>query len=210
MAVIWRSRRTERCFGLLHSAVARPAIQGWLGVYRVPVDVDLEVEMAADGAGVSGLADRADSLSGPDAVAALDRRRADHVGVEIAALLALAVDQQVVAVEDRVIARAQHAAGRDCDQGRAAGSDDVEAFVGTAAAARRTEFADRATRPVRPLGREDMGIELGPAGSRGNPGSRRGDQCDKEDEAEKERALQWCSMTRSTMLYSFASSALMK
>ena len=32
----------------------------------------------------------------------------------------------------------------------------------------------------------------------------------KQGEAEKERALQWCSMTRSTMLYSFASSAVMK
>ena len=32
----------------------------------------------------------------------------------------------------------------------------------------------------------------------------------EQKEGEKGRALQWCSMTRSTRLYSFASSALMK
>ncbi len=174
------------------------------------VDVDLEVQMTADGAGVSGLADRADPLSRPDAVAAPDRRRADHVGVEIASLLTLAMDQQVVAVEDRVIARAQDAAGRDRDQGRPAGGDDVEAFVGAAAVAGSSEFTDRATSPVRPIDREDMSEEFSPAGSRRRRSGRRRDKRGKEDEAEEERALQWCSMTRSTMLYSFASSALMK
>ncbi len=32
----------------------------------------------------------------------------------------------------------------------------------------------------------------------------------EDEEGEEKRPLQWCSMTRSTMLYSFASSALMK
>jgi hypothetical protein len=50
--------------------------------------VDLEVQVAADGAGVAGLADRADSLAGPDAVATVDGRRANQVGVEVAAVLA--------------------------------------------------------------------------------------------------------------------------
>jgi hypothetical protein len=174
------------------------------------VDVDLEVEMAADGTGISGLANCADSLSSPDTIAAIDRRRANHVSVEVAARLALAMDQQVVAVEDWVVAHAQHTAGRDSNQERAAGGDDVEAFVRPAAAARCTEFADGAARPVRPVDREDVGLELGPAGSSGDLGRRRRNKRNQKDEAEKERALQWCSMTRSTMLYSFASSALMK
>ena len=33
---------------------------------------------------------------------------------------------------------------------------------------------------------------------------------EKQKQDEESGALQWCSMTRSTMLYSFASSALMK
>jgi len=121
--------------GFLQIGPGVPVVKGRLGVYRAPVDVDLEVEMTADGAGVSGLPDRANSLSSPDTIAVIDRRRADHVGIEVAALLTLAVDQQVVAVEDRVEARAQHAAGRDGDKGRAAGGDDVEAFVSATAAA---------------------------------------------------------------------------
>ncbi len=181
-----------------------------MGVDRAAVDVNLEVEMAAHGAGVSGLADRADTLAGPDPVAALEPRRADQMGVEVAALLALAVEQQVVAVEDWVVAGPQHQAGRNGNQGRAASGDDVEAFVSTAAIARSAEFADRAPRPVRPVDREDVGVERRCAIAAGNSGSSRRDERDKEDEAEEERALQWCSMTRSTMLYSFASSALMK
>jgi hypothetical protein len=37
-----------------------------------------------------------------------------------------------------------------------------------------------------------------------------GGEARKGEEDEERGALQWCSMTRSTMLYSFASSALMK
>jgi hypothetical protein len=189
--------------------VAVPALQLRLGVDRVAVDVDLEVEVAADGASVAGLADRADSLARPDALAAVDEGRANHVGVEVAAVLALTVDQQIVAVEDRVIARAQHATRHRRDQGRPAGGDDVEAFVGAAAVARRAELADRSARPVRAVDREDVVEELGRAIAAGGTGSRGRDR-DEEKKNEKERALQWCSMTRSTMLYSFASSAVMK
>ena len=89
----------------------------------------------------------------------VDRGRAGHVGVEVAAVLAFAVDQQVVAVEDRVVAGAQHPAVAHRDQRRAAGGDDVEALVGAAAAARRAEFADRAAGPVRALDREDVAVE---------------------------------------------------
>ena len=174
------------------------------------MDVDLEVELAADGAGVAGPADPTDVLTGPDALAATDGGGGDHVRVEVAAPLVLAVDQEVVAVEDRVIAGAQHAAGRGGDERGVAASDDVEAFVDAGAAfARGAEFADVAARPVRALNREDVGLELGRPVAidlRRRPGS----QDDEQEEAEKEEAPQWCSMTRSTMLYSFASSAVMK
>jgi hypothetical protein len=81
--------------------------------------------------------------------------------------------------------------------------------VSAAATARGAELADRPARPVRSLGREDVGVELG--SSVANDLSRYGrSEGGEEDETEEERALQWCSITRSTMLYSFASSALMK
>jgi hypothetical protein len=66
------------------------------------------------------------------------------VGVEVGAVLTLAVDRQVIAVENR-----------------------VEAFVPAAAAARRAELADRAARPVRAVDREDVGAELDSAGAAG-------------------------------------------
>jgi hypothetical protein len=192
------------------SAVSVPALQSGLGIDRVALDVDLEVEVAAAGAGVAGLADGADSLAGPDIVAAVDSGRSDQVGVEVAALLAQAVDQQVVAVEDRVIADPQHPAGRRGDQGRTTGGDDVESFVDATTAARRAEFADGAARPVRAVNREDVGVERRRAVESGDRGRGRRDKRGEKNEGEKERTLQWCSMTRSTMLYSFASSALIK
>ncbi len=60
-------RRGLSCSGPSGAGRARGR-SGW------PLDVDLEVEVAADGAGVAGLADGADSLAGPDALAALDQR----------------------------------------------------------------------------------------------------------------------------------------
>jgi hypothetical protein len=62
------------------------------------VDVDLEVELTTDGTGVAGLPHRANSLARVDTLAAMDQRRPPHVCVEVGALLAFAVDQQVVAV----------------------------------------------------------------------------------------------------------------
>ena len=112
--------------------------------------------MATDRDRVAGLPHRADSLACPDPLALVDQGRAGHVGVEVAAVLAFAVDQQVVAVEDRVVAAAQDAAVADGDQRRVAGGDDVEALVGAAAAARGAELADRAAGAVRPLDREDV------------------------------------------------------
>jgi hypothetical protein len=135
-----------------------PGIERWLGVDRASVDVDLEVEMAADRAGVAGLPHRPDTLPRIDAIAPMDQGRAAHMGVEVAAILAFAVDQQEVAVEDRVVAATQDAAVTDGDQWRAAGGDDVEALMGAAAAARGAEFADRAARAVRSFDREDVAV----------------------------------------------------
>jgi hypothetical protein len=134
------------------------------------VNVDLEVQVAADRDRVAGLPHRSDSLAGVDALAAVDQGRPGHVGVEVAAVLTFAVDQQVVAIEDRVIACPQDLAAADRDQGRAAGSDYVEAFVGAATAPRGTEFADRAAGAVGALDREDV-VEIGDAAvGGGNPG----------------------------------------
>jgi hypothetical protein len=156
------------------SAVAVPALQGRLRIYRHPAHVDLEVQMAADRDRVAGLPHRADSLAGVDALAAVDQGRAGHVGVEVGAVLAFAVNQQVVAIEDRVIAGAQDLAVADRDQGRAAGGDDVEALVDATAVTRSAEFTDRAAGAVRALDREDV-VEIGDAAvGRGNSGRGRG------------------------------------
>jgi hypothetical protein len=153
------------------------------------------------------------------------------VGVEVAALLALAVDQQVVAVEDRVIAGTQNAAGDNGDERRAAGGGDVEAFMPATAAARCAEFADIAARPVPSVDREDVRVE--PRASIASHDRRHQEQkcqsrrshgkadaaarahpylilCALAGAGQSPRSVQWCSMTRSTMLYSFASSAVMK
>ncbi|HEX4669990.1 MAG TPA: hypothetical protein VH275_08480 [Solirubrobacterales bacterium] len=130
--------------------------------------------------------------------------------VEVAAPLAFAVDQQVVAVENRVVADAQDAAIGDGDQLGPAGGDDVEALVGAAAVARDAEFADGAADAVRALDREDVAVVGDAAGAADDARRGPGGQGEEKDEGEKGRAFQWCSMTRSTMLYSTASSALMK
>lgn len=171
--------------------------------------MDLEVEVAANRDRVAGLAYRANSLAGVDAVAAVERGRAGQVGVEVAASLPFAVDRQVVAVEHRVVACAQDAAAADGDQRRAAGSDDVEALMSSTAAARRSELADRAAGAVWAIDREDVvAVEQTSVVGDTPRGRRKRDNCEQEDE--KGETRQWCSMTRSTRLYSFASSALMK
>jgi len=168
------------------------------------------MEMTAGPDRIAGFADRADPLALPDPLATADKSRARHMGVEIAAPLAFAVDQQVVTVEDRVVAAAQNAAVADRDERGPAGGDDVEPLVDAAATAADAEFADGAADAVRALDREDVAVVREAADRAGDLG-RGGSREDREKgEDEKSRALQWCSMTRSTMLYSTASSALMK
>ena len=123
------------------------------------VFVDLEVEVAADGAGVAGLAHRANPLTRPDTVAAINGGRAGQVGVEVGTLLTLAVEQQIVAVEDRVVAGAPHAAGCSGHQRGAARGNDVEAFVDATAAAGCAEFTDIAAGPVRAVDRGNVVAE---------------------------------------------------
>lgn len=139
------------------------------------------MQVAADRDRVAGLPHRADQLSRVDALAAMDQCRSGHVSVEVGAVLAFAVDQQVVAVEDRVVAGAQHFAVAHRDQRRVAGGDDVEAFVGTAAVAGSAEFADRAAGAVRTLNWEDVTVEGGGAVAIENPrGYRGGRKCKEE------------------------------
>jgi hypothetical protein len=59
---------------------------------------------------------------------------------------------------------------------------------------------------MRPGDREDMAEEIRAAAGR----RRRARYRESQEDDKEGRALQWCSMTRSTRLYSVASSALMK
>jgi hypothetical protein len=75
------------------SAIAIPVPQRRLRVNGPATNVDLEVQVAADRDRVAGLPHGADSLAGVDALAAVDQGRSWHVGVEVGAVLAFAVDQ---------------------------------------------------------------------------------------------------------------------
>jgi hypothetical protein len=172
--------------------------------------VDLEVQVAANRDRVAGLPHRADALTGIDALALVDQGGSRQVGVEIASVLAFAVDQQVVAVEDRVIAGPQHLAVADGDQPRVAGGNDVEALVGATAAAGGAELANRAAGTAPALDGEDVSVEGGGAIAIEDLRGGAGDRKREEERRWSGEALQWCSMTRSTSLYSLASSALMK
>src|SRR6476619_5402318 len=99
--------------------------------------MDLEVEVAADSDRVAGLPHSSDPLAGPDALAAVHDRGPPQVGVEVAPGFSLAVDFDVVAVEDRVVSRPQDPAGGRRHQLGPAGGGDVESFVRPAAATRR-------------------------------------------------------------------------
>jgi hypothetical protein len=172
--------------------------------------VDLEVEVAAGADGVAGFADQTHGLSLQHLLAAPHPGRSQQVRVEIAPPLPFAVDEDEVAVEDRVEPALQNPPVADRDQPRPAGGGDVEAFVDAAAAARRVELPDRPSDPVRPGDREDVPVvQSASVAARDRTGGRRRERGQNED-GEEEGALQWCSITRSTMLYSFASSALMK
>lgn len=142
------------------SAVTVPAAQVRLGVDRVAANVDLEVEVAADSASVARLPHRADALAGPDTLAAVDESGPRHVGIEVAAVLAFAVDQQVVAVQGRVVAPAKDPSAAHRDQRRPTGSRDVEPFVPPSSIPRRPEFSNGPPRPMRPVHGEDVRVVL--------------------------------------------------
>src|SRR4029077_16916219 len=132
------------------SALGLPALEFGLRVDRHAVNVDLDVELAADRARVAGLADLADPLPRPDPLALVDARRVLHVRVHIGPVFFGAVDQQVVAVEDRVVADFPPLAGHRADQFGPTGGEDVEAFVDPPAIARCAKFTDRPAFSVRP------------------------------------------------------------
>lgn len=154
------------------------------------VNVDLEMEVAADRPGVTGLAHGADSLSGPDGGAAMKRRGTAQVRVEVASLLPFAVDQQVVAVEDRVVTGAEHLAASHSDQRRAAGRHDVEAFMPAPTAAGRAVFTDRPPRPMRPLHRKDVVVVTDGAVGSDELGGRRSGERREQRKGEEKYALQ--------------------
>jgi hypothetical protein len=79
-----------------------------------------------------------------------------------------------------------------------------------AALARRVVLTDGAADAVRRLDREDMAVIGDATVLAGDASPGLGGQGKEKGEDEEGGALQWCSMTRSTMLYSTASSALMK
>lgn len=155
------------------STVSVPSTQGGLGVDRAPADVNLEVEVTADADRVAGLADGANALAGIDTLPSVQMSGSRHVSIEVGAILPFAVDEQVVAIEDRVVAVAQDPAVADGDQRRAASCDDVEALVPAATAARGVEFAYVAAGAMRALDREDV-IAVGEATIGGSDAGRRG------------------------------------
>jgi hypothetical protein len=140
------------------------------------------MKVAADADRVAGLTDETDRLARIDALAAIDQRHPRHVRVEVAAPLPFAVDQQVVAVENRVIAGAQDSTAANGYQRRAAGGDDVKALVRTAATAGCAEFTDVAAGAVRALDGKDVVAISEAAVGRGDVG---GGRCGEGREKEK-------------------------
>jgi hypothetical protein len=97
------------------------------------------------------------------------------VGIEVGASLAFAVDQQVVAVENGVVAAPEHAAVADRDEILATGGDDVQPLMDAPAVAACTELSDGAAQPVWPVDREDVPMERDPAVAAGTAAGRRSD-----------------------------------
>lgn len=114
------------------------------------------MQVTADADRVPGLPHRTDPLTGVDAFAAMNQRQSRHVSVEVSAVLTFTVNQQVVAVENRVVSGAEHPAVANRNQRRAAGGDDVEPFMPATTTARRTELTDVAARAVRTINGKDM------------------------------------------------------
>src|ERR1700761_3972962 len=76
-----------------YSGFAIPARHDRLRVDRHAVDVDLGGGVAADRAGVAGLADLADPLPRPHPLPLVHARRLLHVRVHVGPMFSLAVDQ---------------------------------------------------------------------------------------------------------------------
>jgi hypothetical protein len=144
--------------------------------------MNLEVKVAADRQRVAGLAHLSHPLPRVDAVALPNQPWPGHVGVEVGALLGFAVDEEVVAVQDRVVSTAQHPAVADGHQRRATRGDDVEALVSATTAARDTKLADVAAGPVGTPDGKDVVVVGEPAVAGGDTGGGgRGEGCEKKE-----------------------------
>ena len=130
-------------------AVAVPAPQRGLRVDRPAVDVDLEVEVAADVRRCRSRRRRRPARPSRPARRG-DTGRPAQVGVEVAAVARLRRGSAGSCRRGPGRSRAAAPCRAHRDQRRPAGGDDVEAFVDAAAAARRAELPDRPPRPVRP------------------------------------------------------------
>jgi hypothetical protein len=86
------------------------------------------------------------------------------VGVPVLAPLAQSPDDDVVAVESRVVGALDYGAGGDGRQRRAAAGGDVEALVAPAAVPRSVEFTDRAAGAVCPPHWEEVAVKSHPPG----------------------------------------------
>src|SRR4051794_15630141 len=144
--------------------------------------MDLEMKVAADRASVAGLPHGAHTLTGPDPLTAVNRGRTRQVGVEVTAILAFAVDQQVVAIEDRVITAPQHPPAACGNQRRATGSNDVKAFMPPPTVTRSPKFTNRPPRSMRPINRKDVAVIRRAPASLGTPGQRRGNEKNKSNQ----------------------------
>src|ERR1700754_457706 len=120
-------------------AVPVPGPKIGLRIDRAPADVDLEVEMAADRAGIAGLAHVADDLADVHQVPLLEGRGMDHVCVPVLAPLPQPPEDDVVAVEPGVVGPLHHSAGHGRSQGCATPRDHVEALVPAPTIAGSTE-----------------------------------------------------------------------
>lgn len=163
------------------SAVAIPALQGGLRIDRLAVNVDLEVEVAANRDRVAGLPHRAHQLTGVDAVRRCERGPDAACEHRNRSGPRLRHESASNCRRGPVVTSPQNLAIAHRHQGSAASGDDVEALVGATAVSRGAEFADRAAGAVRALDGEDVAVVGGATISKCNPRrGRRGRNCSEE------------------------------
>src|SRR4051795_3007674 len=124
---------------------------------------DLEVELAADRAGVAGPADPADGVTRPDSLAVLNGGGLLEVGVSVVGACSPGVDHDPISIEDRIRAAGLDAASAGGHHAGAAGGEDVLPLVHSATAAWGPEALLGPTVAVRPSHREFAAEDANPA-----------------------------------------------